>query len=115
MALLKDEFRRMLSSRTLDLEIESPADLDSSLSIANNRLNSVLSADLPIVDEDNFVSSSVSQVYAFIRKLAVDASLHQLDVIPFSLFSPRLAFLSARATVVNCATIDELLPSTPLS
>ncbi|KAL5232462.1 hypothetical protein ABZP36_031238 [Zizania latifolia] len=121
MARLEDEFRHVLSSRALDLEIEALADLGS-LSISSDRSNSALSADLRAVDEDDSVSSSVgrrssyrsllsireidllpddavadlraiasrmaaagygrecAQVYASVRKPAVDASLRRLGV-----------------------------------
>ena len=124
MARLEDEFRHVLSSRALDLEIEALADL-SSLSINSDRSNSASSADLPAAadDEDGSVSSSIgccsttyrslrsnreidllpddaivdlraiasrmaaagygrecAQVYASVRKPAVDASLRRLGV-----------------------------------
>ncbi|XP_040382836.1 exocyst complex component EXO70B1-like [Oryza brachyantha] len=122
MARLEDEFRHVLSSRALDLEIEALADLGGSLSISTDRSNSASSVDLQAVDEDDSVSSSVgrrssyrslpsireidllpddavadlraiasrmaaagygrecAQVYASVRKPAVDASLRRLGV-----------------------------------
>ena len=79
MARLEDEFRHVLSSRALDLEIEALADL-SSLSITSDRSNSASSADLPATDEDDSVSSSVgrrrSSAYRSLR------SIREIDLLP---------------------------------
>ncbi|KAG2584294.1 exocyst complex component EXO70B1-like [Panicum virgatum] len=79
MARLEDEFRHVLSSRALDLEIEALADL-SSLSLTSDRSNSASSADLPAPDEDDSVSSSVgrrsSSAYRSLR------SIREIDLLP---------------------------------
>ncbi|CAL5012834.1 unnamed protein product [Urochloa decumbens] len=84
MARLEDEFRHVLSSRALDLEIEALADL-SSLSINSDRSNSASSADLPSPaaaggDEDDSVSASIgrrsSAAYRSLR------SIREIDLLP---------------------------------
>ncbi|KAK3123579.1 hypothetical protein QOZ80_8AG0633050 [Eleusine coracana subsp. coracana] len=82
MARLEDEFRHVLSSRALDIEIEALADL-TSLSIASDRSNSASSADLPLPaadEEENSVSSSIgrrsSAAYRSLR------SIREIDLLP---------------------------------
>ncbi|CAL5001777.1 unnamed protein product [Urochloa decumbens] len=83
MARLEDEFRHVLSSRALDLEIEALADL-SSLSINSDRSNSASSADLPSPaaagDEDDSASASIgrrsSAAYRSLR------SIREIDLLP---------------------------------
>ncbi|CAD6240632.1 unnamed protein product [Miscanthus lutarioriparius] len=69
----------MLSSRTLDLEIEALADL-SSLSINSDRSNSASSADLPaaVSNEDDSVSSIDRRSTAY-RSLR---SIREIDLLP---------------------------------
>ncbi|XP_066351905.1 exocyst complex component EXO70B1-like [Miscanthus floridulus] len=81
MARLEDEFRHVLSSRALDLEIEALADL-SSLSINSDRSNSASSADLPAAaaaDEDDSVSSSIGRRSTAYRSLR---SIREIDLLP---------------------------------
>ncbi|KAJ1268717.1 hypothetical protein BS78_07G156600 [Paspalum vaginatum] len=78
MARLEDEFRHVLSSRALDLEIEALADL-SSLSINSDRSNSASSADLPAADEDDSVSSSIGRRSSAYRSLR---SIREIDLLP---------------------------------
>uniref|UniRef100_A0A0D9X8K2 Exocyst subunit Exo70 family protein n=1 Tax=Leersia perrieri TaxID=77586 RepID=A0A0D9X8K2_9ORYZ len=79
MARLEDEFRHVLTSRALDLEIEALADLSGvgSLSIsADYRSNS---ADLQVVDEDDSVSSSSVGRRSSYRSLP---SIREIDLLP---------------------------------
>nr|CAB3503173.1 unnamed protein product [Digitaria exilis] len=83
MARLEDEFRHVLSSRALDLEIEALADL-SSLSINSDRSNSASSADLPppaaaADEEDSSVSSSIGRRSSAYRSLR---SIREIDLLP---------------------------------
>ncbi|KAL6858766.1 hypothetical protein ACP4OV_017768 [Aristida adscensionis] len=78
MARLEDEFRHVLSSRALDVEIEALADL-SSLSISSDRSNSASSADVPAPDEDDSVSSSVGRRSTAYRSLR---SIREIDLLP---------------------------------
>ncbi|CAO2202093.1 unnamed protein product [Urochloa humidicola] len=82
MARLEDEFRHVLSSRALDLEIEALADL-SSLSINSDRSNSASSADLPsaaaTTDEDESVSASIGRRSSAYRSLR---SIREIDLLP---------------------------------
>ncbi|KAG8047602.1 hypothetical protein GUJ93_ZPchr0008g11615 [Zizania palustris] len=77
MARLEDEFRHVLSSRALDIEIEALADLGS-LSMSSDRSNSASSADLRTVDEDDSVSSSVGRKSSY-RSLL---SIREIDLLP---------------------------------
>ncbi|CAO2188453.1 unnamed protein product [Urochloa humidicola] len=82
MARLEDEFRHVLSSRALDLEIEALADL-SSLSINSDRSNSASSADVPsaaaTTDEDESVSASIGRRSSAYRSLR---SIREIDLLP---------------------------------
>ncbi|CAO2206925.1 unnamed protein product [Urochloa humidicola] len=80
MARLEDEFRHVLSSRALDLEIEALADL-SSLSINSDRSNSASSADLPhaAADEDESVAASIGRRSSAYRSLR---SIREIDLLP---------------------------------
>ncbi|KAL6647390.1 hypothetical protein ACP70R_014827 [Stipagrostis hirtigluma subsp. patula] len=78
MARLEDEFRHVLSSRALDIEIEALADL-SSLSINSDRSNSASSADLPPPDEDDSVSSTIGRRSSAYRSLR---SIREIDLLP---------------------------------
>jgi hypothetical protein len=79
MARLEDEFRHVLSSRALDLEIEALADL-SSLSINSDRSNSASSADLPpAADDDDSVSASIGRRSSAYRSLR---SIREIDLLP---------------------------------
>ncbi|XP_062196323.1 exocyst complex component EXO70B1-like [Phragmites australis] len=78
MVRLEDEFRHVLSSRALDLEIEALADL-SSLSINSDRSNSASSADFPAADEDDSVSSSIGRRSSAYRSLR---SIREIDLLP---------------------------------
>ncbi|KAL6661601.1 hypothetical protein ACP70R_000985 [Stipagrostis hirtigluma subsp. patula] len=78
MARLEDEFRHVLSSRALDVEIEALADL-SSLSINSDRSNSASSADLPPPDDDDSVSSTIGRRSSAYRSLR---SIREIDLLP---------------------------------
>jgi exocyst complex component 7 len=81
MARLEDEFRHVLSSRAVDIEIEALADLGS-LSINSDRSHSASSADLPAAgdDEEDAVSSTLgrgsSSAYRSLR------SIREIDLLP---------------------------------
>jgi exocyst complex component 7 len=82
MARLEDEFRHVLSSRAVNIEIDALADL-SSLSINSDRSNSASSADLPAAgdDEEDAVSSTLgrgsSSAYRSLRSIReIDLCFH---------------------------------------
>jgi exocyst complex component 7 len=78
MARLEDEFRHVLSSRAVDIEIEALFDL-SSLSINSDRSNSASSADLPVADEEDSVSSTIGRRSSAYRSLR---SIREIDLLP---------------------------------
>uniref|UniRef100_A0A0E0AW85 Exocyst subunit Exo70 family protein n=1 Tax=Oryza glumipatula TaxID=40148 RepID=A0A0E0AW85_9ORYZ len=93
MARLEDEFRHVLSSRALDLEIEALADLGGSLSISSDRSNSASSAELQVVDEDDSVSSLVGRRSSY-RSLP---SIREIDLLPDDAVSDLRAIASRMA------------------
>ncbi|KAG8056878.1 hypothetical protein GUJ93_ZPchr0002g23921 [Zizania palustris] len=92
MARLEDEFRHVLSSRAIDLEIEVLADL-SSLSLCGDRANSSDIADATAADEDDSVSSSVGRRSSY-RSLR---SIREIDLLPADAISDLHAIASRMA------------------
>uniref|UniRef100_A0A0E0M1P5 Exocyst subunit Exo70 family protein n=1 Tax=Oryza punctata TaxID=4537 RepID=A0A0E0M1P5_ORYPU len=93
MARLEDEFRHVLSSRALDLEIEALVDL-TSLSMCSDRTNSAdVAEEAAAADEDDSVSSSVGRRSSY-RSLR---SIREIDLLPADAISDLHAIASRMA------------------
>ncbi|XP_040383370.1 exocyst complex component EXO70B1-like [Oryza brachyantha] len=93
MARLEDEFRHVLASRALDLEIEALADL-TSLSMCSDRANSSdVAEEAAAADEDDSVSSSVGRRSSY-RSLR---SIREIDLLPADAISDLHAIASRMA------------------